>query len=398
MTLLGTCSRRIQVKRLSMAALAVTLAAAIGSPRAAHANQEIRSETPAAETPLIPSAVYELDASPALTAEDVQAVASQYSLDTEYVSTTYTAPDGDVITVGVTGDAMGNLPAQLNDEVIATLSDMQADQARALKLDPLVGFSANPDPTLLPTEAEGYADDIAAALALARQGKLLFNQIVVRELPVKLPIGVEQPAITEPEEVTSDEDGTFAQADGTCGVNWSPYWAQTRVHPSSVEYSRYAVVDFYWNHLRMRNTKCRMNAIEPDFVLNNYDQQMRCGFKYCYQYPQTYLDHGIGSWATNMPYGYKDTQASDRSNEYVFTVGSQGVDLFHKKKHYVTYVRANRGNEDVDNGKLNFQDMKHCAWWYRGISPAWGLCGDDTARYIPAWEAKAPGDTTYSFG
>lgn len=332
-----------------------------------------------------------------LTAEQMQGVDLDYGLIIDYVSATYTAPDNDVITVGVSANEAGDLPLDLNGEVIETLTDLQLDQTRASQLDPKTGFSTAADPASLPTEMEGYSNDVAMALSLARDGKLLFNQAVVRQLPVTLPVTIAKPAALE-EEVYSDDDGSFAGADGTCGANWSPYWAQTRVHRSSVDYHRYAVVDFYWGLIRMRNAKCRMNAIEPDFILNNYDQTYVCGEYGCWAQPQTYMRREIVAWATNMPRGYKDTQASDSEKEMTFTVGSQGVDRFRKRKHYFTYVRARNGLQSRDNGKLNFQDMKRCSWWFDGISPAWGLCADQTAKYIPAWEAGAPGDTTYSFG
>jgi hypothetical protein len=93
----------------------------------------------------------------------------------------------------------------------------------------------------------------------------------------------------------------------------------------------------------LADLKCHEDVtFEPDFKTYNYDDKH-------------YYNHKITAWSTTMPKGYKDTQFSDKNDEYVFTIGTSDATKLKSNHRYKTYFRTAVGNTGSDTAKVAFQ-------------------------------------------
>lgn len=227
----------------------------------------------------------------------------------EEVVTEIPAPDGTVVTVGIVADEEGNLPPDLEEEVIAVLDDLLDGQSRV-------------EETVIEEVREDALEGLTFTATLEQ----------------------EEPAVEE-----TTEKAAMAQelaAKKACGSHWWPGQVYTISEPSPYyERSRYTRIEFSWGPAKMADLQsCDNNNItfEPDFVTYNYDGS-------------AYHAKDIQAWSTNMPDGYKDTQFLDGDNERVYTVGTSRANKLVASTTYFTHFRTYNGNAAGDTAKINFQ-------------------------------------------
>ncbi|HEY6932290.1 MAG TPA: hypothetical protein VI452_02740 [Marmoricola sp.] len=263
----------------------------------------------------------------------------------------YPLTDGTTLQVGVVGDASGDLPVDVNDEVVGTMDDMglidgngesgtsgstsSAPSVRALSTDASVDGNRT---KVARSSARRHKRDNVRVLPQALRRPPSFKHVVLRTPESKVPTRYRK-FIENARPVTRFK----LMSDADCSGSWSPTEVRESSGESSVVNHRYGSTKFYWGATRMGNLKCYDDVtFEPDFVTYNYDDKH-------------YYDKGITAWASNMPDPYKDTQFSDSGDERVYTVGESHADRLVKDTWYRAYFRTEHGNTGSDTAKLNLQ-------------------------------------------
>ena len=174
---------------------------------------------------------------------------------------------------------------------------------------------------------------------------------------------------------------------------WVPSRGDIYIHPSSYPGQRYITNWMKWNDVSGFGAN---STYEHDFFLNDSDNS-----KYG---PGTYLTDAetwgripdVSYWSSNLPRPYLDSRLFDPDYQKAYTVGCSDAASIEPGTWYYTYIRANNGDANIDNGAL-IPELGHRSpsWCYEST---WCVEGDQHEYIYSPWRVDPiPGDFYWTY-